>query len=151
MFPLRIKVDDPEVYCPDKCNVQHGVIWSSTPQNHLITDLYLRVFGCFRDAGSLYKKKNKQSSLTHTAHMYTCQSHCTPLHHKHQSGTLHDRKSKASTWSQISQHPNTIIVLGWFFASNYLDAKRTKNGYKAGFLIDWCIKYTDTSLPVMVR
>lgn len=53
LLPLCIKVDDSEVYSPDKCDVQHGVVWSLTLQNHLVTNSNLSVLRCYCDAGSL--------------------------------------------------------------------------------------------------
>ena len=53
VLPLRVKVDDSVVYGPDECDVQHGVKRGRTAENHLITNLDLRVFRCYCDASRL--------------------------------------------------------------------------------------------------
>lgn len=53
VLPLRVKVDDPEVNRPDKCDVQHGVVGCRTPQNHLIANFRLRVFRSYSKASRL--------------------------------------------------------------------------------------------------
>lgn len=53
VLPLRAKIDDPEVYGPDECNVQHGVVRSGALHDHLVANLYLSVLGRHCEAGSL--------------------------------------------------------------------------------------------------
>lgn len=53
VLPLHVKVNDPEIYSPDKRDVQHGVVRRGTPQNHLLANLQLRVFRSNGNASSL--------------------------------------------------------------------------------------------------